>query len=48
MLLMLAQALNQQEMMNWVPVPTLKIKAEMIFFHVKLPSNSQKPVKALN
>lgn len=29
---MLAQALNQQEMMNWVSVRTLNIKAESFFF----------------
>ncbi len=29
---MLAQALNQQEMVNWKAVPTLKIKRENFFF----------------
>lgn len=35
---MLTQALNQQEVVNWVPVPALKIKAEIFFCHIQFPS----------
>ncbi len=48
---MLAQALNQQEMVNWKAVPTLKIKRENFFFcQVQFPSINRtwRPAKALN
>lgn len=47
---LLAQALNQREIVNWVAVPTLKIKERFFFFcHVHFSSiyNSWKPIKSL-
>ena len=44
---MLAHALNQQEMVNWVAVPALKIKGENFLSFTSM-NNSCGPVNTLN